>query len=67
MRKPVFGVFDHASLKPTCSVKEIRMLKFCVYSKFINYTFQRLNNIVADQTARPRRMVCAFVVEMQLP
>ena len=44
-----------------------RMLKFCVYSKFINYTSLRLNNKVADQTAHPRRLACAFVVEMQLP
>ena len=43
------------------------MLKLCVYSKFINYTFQRLDNKVADQNARPRKLVCAFVVEMQLP
>ena len=44
-----------------------RMLKFCAYSKFINYTFQRLNNKVAVQTACPRRLVCAFVAEMELP
>ena len=68
MRKPAFGVFDHASLKPACSVTEIsKNAEICVYSKFINYTFQRLNNKVADQTARPRRLVCAFVAEMQLP
>ena len=36
-------------------------------NKFINYTFQRLNNKVTDQFARLRRLVCAFVVEMQLP
>ena len=43
-----------------------RMLKFCVYSKFITYTFLRLNNKVAYQTARLLRLVCAFVVEMHL-
>ena len=33
----------------------------------LTYTFQRLNNKVADQTVRLRRLVCAFVIEMQLP
>ena len=56
-----------ASNQPTQLQRLARMLKFCVYSKFINYTFQRLNNKVAYQTARPLRLVCAFVVEMQLP
>ena len=56
-----------ASNQPAQLQRLARMLKFCVYSKFINYTFQRLNNKVADQTARPRRLVCALVVEMQLP
>ena len=43
-----------------------RKLNSFLCSKFIHYTFQKLNNKVADQTARLRRMVCAFVVEMQL-
>ena len=55
-----------ASNQPAQLQRLARMLKFCVYSKFINYTFQRLNNKVADQTRHPRRLVCAFVVEMQL-
>ena len=55
-----------ASNQPAQLQRLARMLKFCVYSKLINHTFQRLNNEVADQTARPCRMVCAFVVEMQL-
>ena len=68
MRKPVFGVFDHAASNQPAQLQRLaRMLKLCVYSKFINYTFQRLDNKVVDQTARPRRLVCAFVVEMQLP
>ena len=31
------------------------------------FTFQRLDNKVADQTGRQRRLVCAFVVEMTRP
>ena len=42
-----------ASNQPAQLQRLARMLKFCVYSKFINYTFQRLNNKVTDQTARP--------------
>ena len=68
MKKPVSGFSTMQALNQPAQLQRIdRMLKFCVYSKFINYTFQRLNNKVADQTARPRRLVCAFVVEMQLP
>ena len=41
---------------------------FCQSSfSTFTYTYQRLNNHVADQTARLHRLVCAFVVEMQLP
>ena len=56
-----------ASNQPAQLQRLARMLILCVYSKFINYTFQRLDNKVTDQTVRPRRLVCAFVVEMQLP
>ena len=56
-----------ASNQPAQLQRLARMLKCCVYSKFINCTFQRLNNKVDDQTASPRRLVLAFVVEMQLP
>ena len=42
-----------------------RMLKFCVYQVF-NYTFQRVNNKEADQTAQMCRLVCTFIVGMLL-
>ena len=38
----------------------------CTFSTFTS-TFQRLNNKVANHTACLPRLVCAFVVEMQLP
>ena len=59
-RRPVFGVYDHARLKPTCSVTES-----FVCSKFINYTYKRENNKGTDQTARMCRRVCAFNLRMQ--
>ena len=63
IRKPVFGVFDNARLKPTCSVTEISQNAeiLCVASLSI------INIEDADQTARLRRLVGAFVVELQLP
>ena len=59
MNESVLGVFDHARHKPTVQLQRLaRMLKFCAYSKFINYTFLRLNNKVADQTAQAGLHLC---------
>ena len=43
-----------------------RMLKFCVYQVFQLYTFQRVNNKEADQTAKMCRLVFTFIVGMLL-
>ena len=53
-RKPVFGVSDKVRLKLVSSATETSKLRYG--------TSQKANNKRADQTARMRRLVCAFVV-----
>ena len=62
-RKPIFGVCDLVRLKPACSATEASLsLENFGFSKYRYYTFLAANNKGADQTARMRRMICAFVV-----
>ena len=56
--KPVFRVFEEARLKPA-DYLEIRNF---ACSKPRYDTFQKANNKGADQTARMRRLVCAYVI-----
>ena len=64
MRKPFFRVLTmQASNQPAQLQRLAGMLKFCVYSKFINYTFQRLNNKVADKTAGRRRLAAHLLLK----
>ena len=57
--KPVFGVSD----KPVPSATYIDQLEYKNFacSMFRDDTFQNVNNKGADQSARMRRLVCAFV------
>ena len=62
-RNPVFGVSNKAILKPVSSAIETSWkIEIFACSKIISGTFQKANNKSADQTARMRRLVCAFVV-----
>ena len=56
MRKSVFGVCDQVRLKPAFSVFEFRKKRY--------YSVKAANNKGADQIARMRRLICAFVVRI---
>ena len=62
-RKPVFGICDKVRLKPACSATETWSWN-SGYNKYGYYTIQAANNKGADQTARMRRLICAFVVRI---
>ena len=59
-RKPVFGVCNQGRLKPACAAPE------AMQKLEISYIETRgiVNNKGADQTARMRRLICAFVVRI---
>ena len=65
-RKPVFGVCDLVRLKPVCSATEttqgLEILD--IASTGIIRTIQVGNNKGANQTARMRRLICAYVVRI---
>ena len=58
--KSVFGVSEKVILKPVSSVTGTSCNFAC--SKFGYDTFQNAKNKGADQSARMRRLVCAFTV-----
>ena len=64
-RKPVFGVCDQVRLEPACSATETtqRLEISDIEIKDIILSRQRTNK-GADQTARMRRLICAFVVRI---
>ena len=59
--KSVFGVFVKARFEPVSSATSLNIIIFAC-SMFRDDTFQNANNKGADQAARMRRLVCAFVV-----
>ena len=60
--KPVFGVFDKATLKPVSSVTETsKKNEILLIASLYNDSFQNASNKGADQSAWMRRLVCAFV------
>ena len=52
----------YASNWPAQLQRLARVLKFGYSKRY--YTIQEVNNKGADQTARMRRLICAFVVRM---
>ena len=63
MIKPVFGVSDKASFKPVFSATEtFSNIEISPVASLHNGTFPKAKNKVTDQTAHPRRLVCACVV-----
>ena len=64
-RKPVFGGLDQVRFKPACSATETSLsLESLDFSKYRYHTISAVNNKGADQTARMRRLICAFVVRI---
>ena len=64
-RKPVFGVSDHLRLKRAAQLQKLARVEFLgKASRGIN-TVHAVNNKGADQTARMRRLICAFVVHIR--
>ena len=61
MRKPVFGVYDQVRLKPACSATEASENHEIANIETRYCTIYAANNKGADQTARTRRLICAFV------
>ena len=65
-RKPVLGTCDHEQLKRAQLQRLTRILKVCMQEvKLIYRTSQKANNKFAGQTARMRRLDCAFVVSIK--
>ena len=61
--KPVFGISDEARFKPVSSATETSWKNRNFACSKLRYgDFQTANNKGADQTARMRSLVCAFVV-----
>ena len=60
-----FSLFSSACYFDICLCRFLSKY-FSTFSTF-SYTFQRLNNKVADNTVRLRRLVCVVVAEIQLP
>ena len=64
-RKPVFWVFDQVRLKPACTAPEARWrLEISDIETRSMILPRQRNNKGADQTARMRRLICAFVVRI---
>ena len=61
IRKPVFGGFDNVRLKPACSATETSL---GLEISAIASSRATANNKGANQTARLRRLICAFVVRI---
>ena len=66
VRKHVFGVYDQVRLKPACSTSETIHNIETVSSWWSHYVFQKANHKGTDQTAQMPRLVCAFVIVMQV-
>ena len=63
MRKPVFGVYDWARLKPVGSATKLaRVSKLLDIAGIVIILSKQRKKKGADQTARMRRLICAFVV-----
>ena len=62
--KPVLWISDKVRFKPTCSTTEASLKIEILLVAGLAYiaSFQKGNNKGTDQTARMRRLVCAFVV-----
>ena len=62
VRKPVFGDSNKVRLKPACSATETSWkVEISLMASLDCDTFQKAKNKGADQTARVRRLVCAYV------
>ena len=62
-RKPVYGVSEKASFKPVSTATETsQKIETSPKASLHMILFQKANNKGVDQTARMRRLVCAFAV-----
>ena len=63
MRKPVFGIFDQVRLKPACSATEATERHEITNVETRGIILSR-KGTTKVQTARMRRLICAFVVHI---
>ena len=65
--KSGFGISEKGMLNPACSATETNYMYNIetVFVSTLDGILKRANNKCIDQTARMRRLICAFVVRIQ--